>query len=178
MKKLLIVVDYQNDFVTGSLGFDKAIKIEKNIVNKIKEYQNNQEEIIFTLDTHYENYLNTKEGENLPIPHCLKGSQGHELYGEVKDLAQNYLKIEKETFGSKDLVKFLENKEYDTIELVGVVTNICVISNAVIVKTMLPNSEIIVDAACCSSNNEDLEKEAYNILKNLHIKVINENVKN
>lgn len=169
MKKLLIVVDYQNDFVNGSLGFPKAIDIEENIVKKINEYIKNNDEIIFTLDTHYENYMKTKEGENLPIPHCIKDTKGHELYGKVKDLANGHLLIEKETFGSKELMKYLENKEYKSVELIGVVTNICVLSNAVIVKAMLPNTEIIVDSSCLSSNDEVLEQKALDILKNLHI---------
>lgn len=173
MKKLLIVVDYQNDFVDGALGFDRAQQIEENIVNKIKEYQNRNDEIIFTLDTHYDDYMSSKEGENLPIPHCIKGTKGHEIYGKVNELAKNYLKIEKETFGSKELFKYLLDKEYESIELIGVVTNICVISNAVIVKSALPNTEIIVDASCSASNDEVIENKALDILKNLHIKVIN-----
>lgn len=173
MKKLLIVVDYQNDFVDGALGFEKAKKLENNIINKIREYKKNDDEIIFTLDTHYDNYMTTKEGENLPIPHCIKGTKGHELYGKVKDLANNYLQIEKETFGSKELMKYLLDKEYSSVELIGVVTNICVISNAIIVKAVLPNVEIFVDASCSSSNDEVLEKKALDILKNLHIKIIN-----
>lgn len=173
MKRLLIVVDYQNDFVNGALGFLKAQEIENNIVNKIKEYQSRNDEVVFTLDTHYENYMSTKEGENLPIPHCIKGTKGHELYGKVKDLAKGHLLIEKETFGSKDLFKYLEDKEYSSIELIGVVTNICVISNAVIVKTLHPNTEILIDASCSSSNDEVLERKSLDILENLHIKVIN-----
>ena len=173
MKKLLIVVDYQNDFVDGALGFDRAQQIEENIVNKIKEYQNRNDEIIFTLDTHYDDYMSSKEGENLPIPHCIKGTKGHEIYGKVNELAKNHLKIEKETFGSKELFKYLLDKEYESIELIGVVTNICVISNAVIVKSALPNTEIIVDASCSASNDEVIENKALDILKNLHIKVIN-----
>ena len=173
MKRLLIVVDYQNDFVDGSLGFPKAKEIENNIVNKINEYKQNDDEIIFTLDTHFENYMSTKEGENLPVPHCIKGTKGHELYGKVKELSNGYLLIEKETFGSKDLAKYLENKEYSSVELIGVVTNICVISNAVLVKAILPNTEIIVDANCSSSNDEVMEMKALDVLENLHIKVIN-----
>ena len=108
MKKLLIVVDYQNDFVDGALGFPKAKEIENNIVNKINEYKNNNDEVIYTLDTHYENYMTTKEGENLPIPHCIKGTFGHEIHGKVKELSNGHLLIEKETFGSRDLMKYLE----------------------------------------------------------------------
>lgn len=173
MKKLLVVIDYQNDFVDGSLGFERAKEIENNIVNKILKYKDENQDVVFTLDTHYENYMSTKEGKNLPVPHCLKGQKGHELFGKVKDLSKGYLLIEKETFGSKDLMKYLENNKYDQVELIGVVTNICVISNAVIVKAILPNAEIIVDAACSASNDLEMESKALDILRNLHIKVIN-----
>ena len=173
MKKLLIVIDYQNDFVDGALGFARAKEIENNIVNKINEYKNNNDEVIYTLDTHYENYMSTKEGENLPFPHCIKGTFGHEIHGKVKELSKGHLLIEKETFGSKDLMKYLENKEYSSIELIGVVTNICVISNAVLVKACLPNTKIIVDASCSASNDEVMEQKALDVLTNLHIKVIN-----
>lgn len=173
MKKLLVVVDYQNDFVNGSLGFERAKEIENNIVNKTLKYKYENQDIVFSLDTHYENYKSTKEGKNLPVPHCLKGQKGHELFGKVKDLSKGHLLIEKETFGSKDLMKYLENNKYDQVELIGVVTNISVISNAVIVKAILPNSEIIVDAACPASNDLEMESKALDILRNLHIKVIN-----
>ena len=172
MKRLLIVVDYQNDFVDGVLGFKRAQEIENNIINKINKYQENNDEIIFTLDTHYEDYMSTVEGENLPIPHCIKGSKGHEIYGKVKELSSNYPLIEKETFGSKDLIKYIENKEYSEIELIGVVTNICVISNAVLVKAIHPNTKISVDASCSASNDEVMEAKALDVLENLHIKVI------
>lgn len=172
MKKLLIVVDYQNDFVDGVLGFPAAINLENKIINKINDYKKNNDEIIFTLDTHYNNYNSTIEGKNLPIPHCIKNTKGHELFGKVKELAKTHLQIEKETFGSKELITFLLNKDFESIELVGVVTNICVISNAIIVKTIKPNTNIIVDASCCASNDEILEKKALDIIENLHINVI------
>ena len=117
--------------------------------------------------------MDTKEGENLPIPHCIKNTKGHEIYGKVYNLSKKHLNIEKETFGSKELFKYLENKEYSQIELIGVITNICVISNAVIAKTILPNVEIIVDAACSNSNDEVMEEKALDILENLLIKVLN-----
>lgn len=173
MKKLLVVVDYQNDFVDGSLGFEDAKCIENNLVNLIKEYKNNNDEVVFTYDTHYENYMATIEGNNLPIPHCIKGTDGHELFGKVKELADNCLKFEKETFGSKELAKFLENKNYQSITLVGVVTNICVLSNAIVAKTITPNTPIFVDASCSASNDKVMEQKAYDVLENLHIKVIN-----
>jgi len=173
MKKLLVVVDYQNDFVDGSLGFDAAKNIENNIVNLIKKYQNSNNEIVFTYDTHFENYMETIEGENLPVPHCIKGSKGHELFGKVKELAVNCLAFEKETFGSKEFASFLEDKNYESITFVGVVTNICVLSNAIVAKTIKPNIPIFVDASCCASNDLVMEEKAYDILENLHIKVIN-----
>lgn len=173
MKKLLIVVDYQNDFVDGSLGFEDAIKIENNIHNIISNFKNTNDDVIFTLDTHYSNYMETKEGEKLPVPHCIKGTDGHNIYGIINNDSKDYLKIEKITFGSIELANYLMEHQYDEITLVGVVTNICVLSNAVIVKTTLPNAKIIVDASCCASNDLSLEQKAYDILENLHIEIVN-----
>ena len=173
MRKLLVVVDYQKDFVDGTLGFEGALKIENNILNKIQEFKNNKDDIIFTFDTHLDNYMETFEGQNLPVSHCIKGSDGHKLYGRVANELNGCMSIEKETFGSKELANYLLNNKYDEIVLIGVVTNICVISNAVVAKTMQPNTKIIVDAACCASNDLTLEQKAYDILENLHIKVEN-----
>ena len=170
-KTILICIDTQNDFIDGLLGSEQAVDTVPNIVKKIEEFNNGI--IITTQDTHETNYMETPEGKSLPVPHCIKGTKGHELFGKVKELANGYLLIEKETFGSKDLMKFLEGKEFQKIELIGVVTNICVISNAVIVKAMLPNTDIVVDASCSSSNDEVLERKALDILENLHIRVIN-----
>lgn len=173
MKKLLIVVDYQKDFVDGSLGFEKAKAIENNIVNKIKKYKNNGDEVIFTFDTHYEDYLNTYEGKNLPIPHCLENTDGHKLYGKVADQKKDGdICFYKNTFGAKDLFLYLLETDYSQIELCGVVTNICVISNAVLAKTASPEIDIIIDKSCVASNDTNLEKQAFNILENLHITVI------
>jgi len=127
MKRLLIVVDYQNDFVSGSLGFEKAIQLEKSIVETIKEYQNNNDEVIYTMDTHPQNYLETYEGQHLPIEHCIENSKGWELYGEVKNLLQDCLCFKKETFPSLDLANYLKDKKYQDITLVGVVSHICVL---------------------------------------------------
>lgn len=172
MKKLLIVVDYQNDFVTGALGFDKASAIEDNIEKRIKAFEEAKQDILFTLDTHREDYLKTVEGENLPIPHCIKGTDGHKVYGKIYPYSLRHLNIEKETFGSKELAYYLQTHHYDLIELVGLVSNICVISNAIICKTMQPNAEIIIPRNCTSSNNEELQEKTFDVLKNLHIKII------
>ncbi|MGM9857980.1 MAG: cysteine hydrolase family protein [Bacilli bacterium] len=172
MKKLLIVVDYQNDFVDGSLGFESASSIETNIINRIKEFEEEKNDIIFTLDTHEENYLDTIEGKKLPIVHCIKGTKGHEIYGLVNEFSKDHLVIEKETFGSSKLVDYLRKNSYDQIELVGLVSNICVFSNAVICKTIQPNSKIIVWRDSTSSNDLSLQEKSFDVLKNLHIDVL------
>src|SRR5690554_5188822 len=154
MKKLLIVIDFQNDFVDGTLGFPEAKKLEDVIYNKIKSYLNNNDDVIYTLDTHDDKYLNTVEGSKLPIIHCLKGTSGHEIYGKVKDLiTKDSVVFEKSTFGSLDLGIYLKDKNYFEIELCGLVSNICVISNAVIAKSATPNARILIDASATSSND-------------------------
>lgn len=171
MKKLLIVVDYQNDFVNDSLGFNGAEKLENKIIEKISEYKDN--DVIYTLDTHNENYMDTMEGKNLPVKHCIKNSEGWNLYGRLKDLLKDNQCFEKETFGSTELFDYLLNNNYESIELVGLVSNICVISNAIIAKTALPESEIIVDASCTASFDDSLNKKALDVMEGLQIKIIN-----
>ncbi|MCR8699826.1 cysteine hydrolase family protein [Campylobacter ureolyticus] len=172
MKRLLVVVDFQNDFVCGSLGFEKAKELEKVILEKINEYKN--DDIIFTLDTHEDDYLNTIEGEHLPIKHCIKGTSGHEIYGKIKEISKNYPCIEKETFASKELLHFIENKPftYESIEICGLVSDICVISNAIIAKAASPKSKILVDKKATSSANLKMQEMAFKVMQNLHIEVI------
>lgn len=172
MKRLLVVVDFQNDFVCGSLGFEKAKELEKVILEKINEYKN--DDIIFTLDTHEDDYLNTIEGEHLPIKHCIKGTSGHEIYGKIKEISKNYPCIEKETFASKELLHFIENKSftYESIEICGLVSDICVISNAIIAKAASPKSKILVDSKATSSANLQMQEMAFKVMQNLHIEVI------
>jgi nicotinamidase-related amidase len=171
MKKLLIVVDYQVDFVNGALGFPKAMFLEDKIVNKIKEFENNGDDVIFTLDTHYENYLSTDEGANLPIPHCIKNTYGHELYGDVKKMSEGHLCFEKNTFGSSKLFEWIKDKEYEEVYLCGVVTNICVISNAVVCKAALPNAKIKVIKDLVGSNDDMLEEKCFAVMNGLHIEI-------
>ena len=172
MKRLLVVVDFQNDFVCGSLGFEKAKELEKVILEKINEYKN--DDIIFTLDTHEDDYLNTIEGEHLPIKHCIKGTSGHEIYGKIKEISKNYPCIEKETFASKELLHFIENKPfiYESIEICGLVSDICVISNAIIAKAASPKSKILVDKKATSSANLKMQEMVFKVMQNLHIEVI------
>ena len=169
MKRLLIVVDYQIDFVSGSLGFEKAKNLDLPISNKIKEYRNNGDEIAFTFDTHDNNYSNTFEGKHLPVSHCIINTIGHDLYGNV---GLNYDKFYKNTFGSDELYEFLKTNKYESIELVGLVSNICVLSNAVLARTAQPETQIIVDSSCTASNDETINIETLDVLKGLQIKVI------
>lgn len=172
MKNLVLVIDYQNDFVDGALGFEDAPLLYEGIKERIKEAEKNKDEIIFTKDTHLENYMETCEGKNLPVPHCIKDSFGHKLYKDLEEISKKHTVVEKYTFGSKELFELLKDKEYDYIEIFGVVTNICVVSNAVIIKSLFPNTDIVVNSKLCGSNDKVLEQKAYDILKNLHIKVI------
>lgn len=172
MKELLIVVDFQNDFVDGALGFPKASEIEDYILARIKKARDVKEDIIFTLDTHDKDYLNTEEGKNLPCPHCLKNSKGHELYGKVKEVQNLGLVFEKDTFGSRKLLEYLIEHPYDKITLLGLVSNMCVFSNAVIAKTACPNAHILIDSKGSRSFDEDLENKCYEVAKGLQIEII------
>jgi nicotinamidase-related amidase len=169
----LIVVDYQNDFVSGALGFLKAQDIEEVIIRKIQDYELDGGDVIFTLDTHDNDYLKTVEGKNLPIPHCLIGTEGHAIYGKVRMLSEKHRQFKKPTFPSLDLANYLKSKCYDTVELCGVVSNICVLSNAVMVKAALPNSEIIIDSQAIAGPDNDLSEKAMDIMAGLHMRVLN-----
>lgn len=174
MKKILIVVDYQKDFVTGSLGFPKAALLEKGICQKIEQYKQDGGEVVFTFDTHYDNYLLTQEGKKRPVPHCLKNSDGWNLYGKVAELCDESTKcFEKVTYGSLDLANYLALNDYNRVELLGVVTNICLLSNVILAKAALPEAEIVVDATCTASYNDSLHQMTLNILEGMHIDVIN-----
>ena len=172
MKKLLVVVDYQNDFVDGSLGFEKAPSLEEGICQKIDMYKKNHDEVIFTFDTHHENYLETQEGKHLPITHCIENSDGWQLYGKVKYAALGCRTFSKPTFGSMDLAIYLACQHYDVVEFVGLVSNICVLSNAIMAKAALPEAEIIVDASLTASNDDVMNEKALDILEGVQVKVI------
>ena len=174
MKKILVVVDYQNDFVNGSLGFPKAAALENRIYQKIEQYKRNGDEVVFTFDTHDENYLQTQEGINLPVPHCIKNTQGWNLYGKISDLCDETTRcFEKVTFGSLKLAEYLAKNKYDWVELVGVVSNICVISNAVLAKAALPQAKVVVDASCTDSNDDSLNQKSFDVMQGMQIEIIN-----
>ena len=165
MKKALIVVDYQKDFVDGALGFEKAVQLEQAICQKIEQAREQGEEILFTFDTHGEDYLQTQEGRNLPIEHCKKGSYGWQLYGKVEQLrCPEDRCFDKPCFGSWELGEYAREQQFDVIELCGVVSNICVLSNAVLLKAALPEAKLIVDARCTASNDDGMNEKALDIL--------------
>jgi nicotinamidase-related amidase len=174
MKKCLIVVDMQNDFITGALGFEKAPSIASRIKDKITRARSEGYDILFTQDTHDEDYLDTVEGKHLPVAHCIKGTKGHALDPSilaVKDPSDPL--FTKPTFPSLALGEYLKDANYQVIELCGLVSNICVLSNAVIAKSACPNARISVDATLTSSYDLTLHEKALDILENLHITVKN-----
>ena len=153
MKQFLIVVDMQKDFVDGALGTKEAVAILPKVAEKIKNFTG---DIFVTYDTHFEDYLDTSEGQHMPIPHCIKDTPGWALDETVaKALAgKNYTSVEKPSFGSLDLPEFIDEaageEEDISIELIGLCTDICVVSNALILKASFPEAEITVDASCCA----------------------------
>ena len=184
MKRLLIVVDYQNDFVDGALGFEGAELLDERIAAKIDEYRAAGDEVFFTLDTHHKNYLDTQEGRKLPIPHCIEGTSGHELYGKVaKRQLEHDAVFMKPTFGSTSLFERLAGKQdiaaglgtqpFASIELVGLVSNMCVLSNAVIARSACPDVPIIVDASCTAAPDPAMNEKALDIMEGLQIEVVN-----
>lgn len=171
--KLLVVVDYQNDFVSGALGFPRAQELEHGICAKIDAQRACGGDIVFTLDTHLDDYLYTQEGKNLPIEHCIKGTHGWCIYGHAGDYASECTLLEKNTFGCAGLMRYLEHHPpYNEIELVGLVSNMCVLSNAVIAKTACPEAVIVVDARCTACADEALNEKALDVMENLQIKVL------
>ena len=179
MKKLLVVVDYQKDFVNGALGFEKAETLEEGIYNKVKSNLKEGNKVLFTYDTHTEEYLNTREGKNLPIAHCIDNSDGHKLYGRLEEFisAENTLHYKKKSFGMspEDIIE-ISNKigdDIEEIEFVGVVTNICVISNVVAFQSKYINANIIVDSSLCASFVDELHESALNVMESIHVKIIN-----
>ncbi len=174
MNKCLVVVDMQNDFIDGALGFEWAKKVIEPIKQKIKDYRRENQCIVFTQDTHSKNYQNTVEGEHLPIPHCIEGTKGHKLHEEIEALRKDEDKtFQKETFPALSLGKFLKNQNFSHIELCGLVSDMCVLSNAVIAKSALPNANIHIDARATTTFDLDNHEKALDILENLHIEIKN-----
>lgn len=173
MKQALIVVDYQNDFVDGALGFPKAKELEEPICQKIEQARKEGAEVIFTFDTHGADYLSTQEGRKLPVPHCMKNSGGWQLYGKVAALKEEGDRcFEKPCFGSWELGEYARERGFEQIELCGLVSNICVLSNAVLLKSALPETCILVDARCVGSADSKANEEALDMLESVQVEVI------
>ena len=175
--KYLIVVDMQNDFVYGSLGTEEARAIVPSIESKIRQYSESEGTFItFTKDCHWADYLETQEGKHLPVPHCLVGSDGHQIIPEFKGYAQyeNHI-INKRTFGYDDWEhEFGNGRSIESFEIVGVCTDICVISNALILKSIYPEIPIVVDASCCAGTTPKNHRAALRVMKSCQIDIINE----
>lgn len=178
--KVLVVVDMQNDFITGALGTKEAVAIVPKVAEKIKSHDGI---IIVTQDTHHENYLETQEGKNLPVKHCIKGTDGWKINDAVAEAlkGKNYYTVEKVTFGSEhlpDIYKAINDKLNDDhieeIEMCGICTDICVISNALLTKAFLPEVHVVVDASCCAGVTPDSHKNALEAMKMCQVKVVNE----
>ena len=175
MERYLFVIDYQNDFVDGALGFPGAEKLDEKIAARVRHYGKGR--VLFTRDTHFENYLDTREGRNLPVVHCVKGTDGWQVYGETaKALAEvEAPAIDKLVFGmdvSDPAVAAVLPEKADEIELVGLVSNICVVSNAVVLQSKYPEATIIVNASCTDSFDKELHAKVLDVLKGFQVKVI------
>lgn len=180
MKKVLIVVDMQNDFVDGSLGTKEAVGIVENVVSKIQKYKDGNYPIIVTQDTHYNNYFDTVEGKNLPIKHCIANTDGWQINDNVYEQLKNYQNVSyilKHTFGSLEMVNILKNiisndeneqKEH-MIEIIGLYLDICVISNAVLIKNFFPETNVYIDMECTVATSKTMYDNVKLLLKGLQI---------
>ena len=165
MKKTLIVIDMQNDFIDGSLGTAEARAIVENVKNKISEYVSSGDEVIFTRDTHDLNYLNTPEGIKLPVEHCIKDTHGWQIADGLE--IDGATVIDKPTFGYTGWGCM----QFDEIELVGLCTDICVVSNALILKAAFPDAEISVDSSCCAGVTPETHNAALETMKMCQINI-------
>ena len=176
MNRYLFVIYYQNDFVDGALGFPGAEKLDEKIAAKVRAYGKGH--VLFTRDTHFENYLTTREGRNLPVVHCIKGTPGWEVYGQTaKALAEvEAPALDQLVFGmdvSDPAIAAVLPASADEIELVGLVSNICVVSNAVVLQSKYPEATILVDAQCTDSFDKGLHEKVLDVLSGFQVKVIN-----
>lgn len=185
MCKVLVVVDMQNDFISGSLGTEEAKKVVPNVVQKIKEYNAYNNIVVFTKDTHKFNYLTTQEGKNLPIEHCIKDTWGWEIENSCRKAWKETRSMVitgnlrntfyKDTFGSVELAQFIkDNSDFiDEIEFCGLCTEICVISNIALVKAFCPEIKIKVDANCCAGVTPEKHREALSVMESIQVEIVN-----
>lgn len=174
MQDFLIVVDMQNDFIDGALGTPEAAAIVPKVAEKIKNFQGN---VIFTRDTHEENYLQTQEGRLLPVPHCIRNTEGWQIRAELDELRTQEA-INKVTFGSEELAEVLKKADKEeqikSVTFIGLCTDICVISNALLIKAFLPEAKVVVDASCCAGVTPKSHQTALEAMKMCQIHIENE----
>lgn len=168
MKRTLIVVDMQKDFIDAALGTKEAVAIVDNVRKKIAEYEANGDQIIFTRDTHQTDYLNTNEGKYLPVEHCIEGTDGWQLYEGME--AKDAIYINKPTFGYLNWAEY----NFEEVELVGLCTDICVVSNALIIKATFPEIKVSVDASCCAGVTPESHAAALTTMKMCQVEVFGE----
>ena len=172
MRKILIVIDMQNDFIDAALGTKEAVAIVDAVKKKIWTYP--ARDIIATMDTHGENYMETQEGKYLPVPHCIKGTKGWEIRPDIAELLKGAKIYEKPTFGSTALaadLKALSEKEEIELELIGLCTDICVVSNALLLKAAMPEVKISVDPSCCAGVTPEKHMAALETMRSCQIQV-------
>ena len=172
MRRILVVVDMQKDFVNGALGTKEAVAIVPAVVDKIRQYE--KENILVTRDTHQKDYLTTQEGRKLPVEHCIEGTPGWELDPTVAEAVQGAAIVNKPTFGSTELmniIREISEKDEISIELIGLCTDICVVSNALLLKAAVPEVEISVDASCCAGVTPEKHEAALETMRSCQIQV-------
>lgn len=170
MKKLLIVIDMQNDFIDGSLGTPEAEAIVEAVKDKIRSYP--PQDIFATMDTHGPDYLSTQEGRNLPVEHCIKGTEGWRIRPDIVELLTEATIFEKPTFGSVQMAEAVkEIEDLEEIELIGLCTDICVVSNAILLKANLPEVKICVDSRCCAGVTPEKHQAALETMRSCQIEV-------
>ncbi len=175
MKNLLIVVDMQNDFITGPLGTKEAQAILPDVVRLVRGWDG---PVVFTRDTHGPDYLNTQEGKNLPVPHCLKGSDGWQIAGSLRPWSDKAPVFDKPSFGSTALAHWCSSQQPDSVTLCGVCTGICVISNVLLLKATLPETPVRVIAGCCACVTPESHQTALAAMRLCQVEVLDEKNQN
>ena len=171
--KVLAIIDMQKDFIDGALGTKEAVSIVPKVAERLKKAREDGETVVFTRDTHHADYLSTQEGRNLPVPHCMEGTEGWQIDAALPVLDAPV--FDKPGFGSPALIEFLKGlPELERVEFVGLCTDICVVSNALLFKAAMPEAPITVDASCCAGVTPESHRHALETMKMCQIKVVND----
>ncbi|MCQ2079795.1 MAG: cysteine hydrolase [archaeon] len=172
MRRALVVVDYQNDFVTGPLGGSDARGIESALHDRVSRALSSGEDVFFTMDTHdADSYSKSDEGRHIPVPHCIRGTPGWEIHGSLRPLSERCRIICKGTFGSPELASLISENGYDEVEVCGVATNVCVFANVVLIKTVVPECRVVVDPSLVASYDRAMGMEALRLMSAMCIDV-------